>query len=56
MDRLYIKLGTIWGGGGHERDGEAVQDVYMQAPSTSKGGRPATGVSRRVYLRHPENG
>ena len=27
---------------------EAIQDVYMQALYTSKGGRPATGVSRSI--------
>ena len=46
MDRAYIKLGSILGG--EEGDVEAIQDVDMQAPSTSKGGRPATGVSRSV--------
>ena len=46
MDKAYIKLGSILGGEAEE--GEANQDVEMQAPSTSKGGRPALGVSRSV--------
>ena len=44
MDRAYIKLWSILGG--EEGDVEAIQDVDMQAPSNSKSGRPATGVSR----------
>ena len=46
MDRSYIKLWSIWGGG--EKKVEGMQEVVMQAPSTSKDGRPATGMSRRV--------
>ena len=47
MDRSYIKLGLILeGGGGGERDRK--QEVVMQAPSTSKCGRPAMGMSRSV--------
>ena len=46
MDRAYIKLWSILGG--EEGDVEAIQDVDMQAPSNSKSGRPATGVSRGV--------
>ena len=36
------------GGGGGEDEVEAIQDVDMQAPSTTKDGRPATCVSRSV--------
>ena len=46
MDRAYIKLGSILGG--EEGDVEAIQDVDMQAPSTSKDGRTAIGVSKSV--------
>ena len=42
----YIKLGSIWRGGGQKNVDEGMQDVVVQAPSTSKGGRPASGMFR----------
>ena len=48
MERAYINLGSIGGGGGLEEVVEEMQEVVIQALSTSICGLPATGTSRSV--------